>query len=155
MREALALAKQAQLAGEVPVGAVVVHEGNIVARARNERETTGDPTAHAEVLALRRAAAALGRRRLKGCTLLVTLEPCPMCAGAIVQARIPKVYIGSMNPKAGCAGSVLNLLDEKGFNHQVETEEGLLGEECSMMLKEFFKELREKRKKKKEEKAGE
>ena len=155
MREALALAKQAQLAGEVPVGAVVVHEGNIVARARNERETTGDPTAHAEVLALRRAAAALGRRRLKGCTLVVTLEPCPMCAGAIVQARIPKVYIGSMNPKAGCAGSVLNLLDEKGFNHQVETEEGLLGEECSMMLKEFFKELREKRKKKKEEKAGE
>ena len=83
MREALALAKQAQLAGEVPVGAVVVHEGNIVARARNERETTGDPTAHAEVLALRRAAAALGRRRLKGCTLVVTLEPCPMCAGAI------------------------------------------------------------------------
>ena len=155
MREALALAKQAQLAGEVPVGAVVVHEGNIVARARNERETTGDPTAHAEVLALRRAAAALGRRRLKDCTLVVTLEPCPMCAGAIVQARIPKVYIGSMNPKAGCAGSVLNLLDEKGFNHQVETEEGLLGEECSMMLKEFFKELREKRKKKKEEKAGE
>lgn len=155
MREALALAKQAQLAGEVPVGAVVVHEGNIVARARNERETTGDPTAHAEVLALRRAAAALGRRRLKGCTLVVTLEPCPMCAGAIVQARIPKVYIGSMNPKAGCAGSVLNLLDEKGFNHQVETEEGLLGEECSLMLKEFFKELREKRKKKKEEKAGE
>ena len=155
MREALALAKQAQLAGEVPVGAVVVYEGNIVARARNERETTGDPTAHAEVLALRRAAAALGRRRLKGCTLVVTLEPCPMCAGAIVQARIPKVYIGSMNPKAGCAGSVLNLLDEKRFNHQVETEEGLLGEECSMMLKEFFKELREKRKKKKEEKAGE
>ena len=155
MCEALALAKQAQLAGEVPVGAVVVHEGNIVARAGNERETTGDPTAHAEVLALRRAAAALGRRRLKGCTLVVTLEPCPMCAGAIVQARIPKVYIGSMNPKAGCAGSVLNLLDEKGFNHQVETEEGLLGEECSMMLKEFFKELREKRKKKKEEKAGE
>lgn len=97
----------------------------------------------------------MGDWRLEECELYVTLEPCPMCAGAIVQARIPKVYIGSMNPKAGCAGSVLNLLDEKRFNHQVETEEGLLGEECSMMLKEFFKELREKRKKKKEEKAGE
>ena len=87
--------------------------------------------------------------------MYVTLEPCQMCAGALVQSRIDRVVIGSMNPKAGCAGSVLNLLDEKGFNHQVETEEGLLGEECSMMLKEFFKELREKRKKKKEEKAGE
>ena len=101
MREALALAKQAQLAGEVPVGAVVVHEGNIVARARNERETTGDPTAHAEVLALRRAAAALGRRRLKGCTLVVTLEPCPMCAGAIAMSGIDEVLFGAYDPRCG------------------------------------------------------
>ena len=99
MREALALAKQAQLAGEVPVGAVVVHEGSIVARARNERETTGDPTAHAEVLALRRAAAALGRRRLKGCALVVTLEPCPMCAGAIAMSGIDEVLFGAYDPR--------------------------------------------------------
>ena len=111
-------------------------------------------TAHTQIGMFSIAALLVGGAK-EECELYVTLEPCPMCAGAIVQARIPKVYIGSMNPKAGCAGSVLNLLDEKGFNHQVETEEGLLGEECSMMLKEFFKELREKRKKKKEEKAGE
>ena len=130
-------------------------EDKIIGRGYNRRMVDHSALAHAEIAAIKKACKRMGDWRLEECELYVTLEPCPMCAGAIVQARIPKVYIGSMNPKAGCAGSVLNLLDEKGFNHQVETEEGLLGEECSMMLKEFFKELREKRKKKKEEKAGE
>ena len=155
MAQALALAAEAAAAGEVPVGCVIVRDGEIVGRGRNRREEKQATASHAEMEAIAQANEHLGTWRLDDCELYVTLEPCPMCAGAIVQARIPKVYIGSMNPKAGCAGSVLNLLDEKGFNHQVETEEGLLGEECSMMLKEFFKELREKRKKKKEEKAGE
>ena len=132
-----------------------VYEDKIIGRGYNRRMVDHSALAHAEIAAVKKACKRMGDWRLEECELYVTLEPCPMCAGAIVQARIPKVYIGSMNPKAGCAGSVLNLLDEKGFNHQVETEEGLLGEECSMMLKEFFKELREKRKKKKEEKAGE
>ena len=132
-----------------------VYEDKIIGRGYNRRMVDHSALAHAEIAAIKKACKRMGDWRLEECELYVTLEPCPMCAGAIVQARIPKVYIGSMNPKAGCAGSVLNLLDEKRFNHQVETEEGLLGEECSMMLKEFFKELREKRKKKKEEKAGE
>ena len=126
-----------------------VYEDKIIGRGYNRRMVDHSALAHAEIAAIKKACKRMGDWRLEECELYVTLEPCPMCAGAIVQARIPKVYIGSMNPKAGCAGSVLNLLDEKGFNHQVETEEGLLGEECSMMLKEFFKELREKRKKKK------
>ena len=155
MAQALELARQAAEAEDIPVGCVVVKDGRVIGQGYNRRVSGADATAHAELEAIRAACAQVGSWRLDGCELYVTLEPCPMCAGAIVQARIPKVYIGSMNPKAGCAGSVLNLLDEKGFNHQVETEEGLLGEECSMMLKEFFKELREKRKKKKEEKAGE
>ena len=140
---------------EIPVGAVIVKNGNIIAIEHNQKEALNDVTAHAEILALRNASKELHSWRLNGCDLYVTLEPCPMCAGAIVEARIPRVVFGCRNPKAGCAGSVLDMLHEDGFNHQVETEEGLLGEECSMMLKEFFKELREKRKKKKEEKAGE
>lgn len=144
MREALALAKQAQLAGEVPVGAVVVHEGNIVARARNERETTGDPTAHAEVLALRRAAAALGRRRLKGCTLVVTLEPCPMCAGAILNAHIPRVVWGAADPKTGAAGSLVDLLHMPGC-FQPEVTSGVLSGECAALLTDFFRALRRSR----------
>ena len=155
MKAAIREAKKAWALGEVPIGCVIVHDGKIIARGYNRRTVDKNVLAHAEIIAMRKACRIIGDWRLEDCTMYVTLEPCPMCAGAIVQARIPKVYIGSMNPKAGCAGSVLNLLDEKGFNHQVETEEGLLGEECSMMLKEFFKELREKRKKKKEEKAGE
>ena len=155
MKEALKQAKKAALIDEVPIGCVIVHDEKIIARGYNKRNKLHSTLGHAEISAIKKASKVLGDWRLEECTMYVTLEPCPMCAGAIVQARIPKVYIGSMNPKAGCAGSVLNLLDEKGFNHQVETEEGLLGEECSMMLKEFFKELREKRKKKKEEKAGE
>ena len=154
MRQAITLAKKAAANGDVPIGCVIVYEGKVIARGYNRRNVDKTTLAHAEIMAIKKASKVLGDWRLEDCTMYVTLEPCQMCAGAIVQARIPKVYIGSMNPKAGCAGSVLNLLDEKGFNHQVETEEGLLGEECSMMLKEFFKELREKRKKKKEEKAG-
>ena len=155
MREAIKQAKKAAAIGEVPIGCVIVYEDKVIGRGYNRRMVDHSALAHAEIAAIKKACKCMGDWRLEECELYVTLEPCPMCAGAIVQARIPKVYIGSMNPKAGCAGSVLNLLDEKGFNHQVETEEGLLGEECSMMLKKFFKELREKRKKKKEEKAGE
>ena len=149
MKAAIREAKKAYALEEVPIGCVIVQNDRIIARGYNRRNTEGNTLAHAELTAIKKASKKTGDWRLEDCTMYVTLEPCPMCAGAIVQARIPKVYIGSMNPKAGCAGSVLNLLDEKGFNHQVETEEGLLGEECSMMLKEFFKELREKRKKKK------
>lgn len=155
MKAAIREAKKAWALGEVPIGCVIMYEDKIIGRGYNRRMVDHSALAHAEIAAIKKACKRMGDWRLEECELYVTLEPCPMCAGAIVQARIPKVYIGSMNPKAGCAGSVLNLLDEKGFNHQVETEEGLLGEECSMMLKEFFKELREKRKKKKEEKAGE
>lgn len=155
MLAALALAKEAFDAGEVPVGCVITRKGQIVGRGRNRREEAKNALAHAEIEAINDACARLGGWRLWECTLYVTLEPCPMCAGAIVQARIPKIYIGSMNPKAGCAGSVLNLLEEKGFNHQVEMEIGLLGEECSLMLKEFFKELREKRKAEKEKQKEE
>ena len=154
MKDAIRQAKKAAALGEVPIGCVIVYEDKIIGRGYNRRMVDHSALAHAEIAAIKKACKRMGDWRLEECELYVTLEPCPMCAGAIVQARIPKVYIGSMNPKAGCAGSVLNLLDEKRFNHQVETEEGLLGEECSMMLKEFFKELREKRKKKKEEKAG-
>ena len=155
MKAAIREAKKAWALGEVPIGCVIVYEDKIIGRGYNRRMVDHSALAPAEIAAIKKACKRMGDWRLEECELYVTLEPCPMCAGAIVQARIPKVYIGSMNPKAGCAGSVLNLLDEKRFNHQVETEEGLLGEECSMMLKEFFKELREKRKKKKEEKAGE
>ena len=155
MKEAIRQAKKARALEEVPIGCVIVCNGQIIARGYNRRNTDKNTLSHAELNAIKKASKKLGDWRLEGCTMYVTLEPCQMCAGALVQSRIDRVVIGSMNPKAGCAGSVLNLLDEKGFNHQVETEEGLLGEECSMMLKEFFKELREKRKKKKEEKAGE
>ena len=155
MKAALAQAKKAAAIDEVPIGCVIVYEGKIIARGYNKRNKEKNTLSHAEMNAIRKASKYLGDWRLEGCTMYITLEPGPMCAGAIVQARVDRVVIGSMNAKAGCAGSVLNVLQEKRFNHQVETEEGLLGEECSMMLKEFFKELREKRKKKKEEKAGE
>ena len=148
MQEALKEACKAFAEGEVPVGAALYHGDTLLWADHNRREAQKDPTAHAEILCLRNGAARLGDWRLKDCTLYVTLEPCPMCAGAIVQARIPRVYIGAMNPKAGCAGSVLNILEEKGFNHQVETHRGLLGEECSAMLKEFFRELRKKKQEK-------
>ena len=138
MREALLLAQEAQLAGEVPVGAVVVCGGRIVARARNERETSGDPTAHAEVLALRRAAEALHRRRLDGCTLYVTLEPCPMCAGAIVMAGVDAVFFGAYDPRCGCAGSLYDLPEDAAFGRAIPCSGGLLEAECQAVLDAFF-----------------
>ena len=142
MKEAIRQAKKAYALREVPIGCVIVYEGKIIARGYNRRNTDKNTTSHAEINALRKASKKLGDWRLEGCTLYVTLEPCQMCAGAIVQARIDKVVIGSMNPKAGCAGSVLNLLEMDGFNHKVEVERGVLEEECSTMLSGFFKELR-------------
>ena len=142
MKEAIRQAKKAYALRELPIGCVIVYEGKIIARGYNRRNTDKNTTSHAEINAIRKASKKLGDWRLEGCTLYVTLEPCQMCAGAIVQARIDKVVIGSMNPKAGCAGSVLNLLEMDGFNHKVEVERGVLEEECSTMLSGFFKELR-------------
>ena len=142
MKEAIRQAKKADALREVPIGCVIVYEGKIIARGYNRRNTDKNTTSHAEINAIRKASKKLGDWRLEGCTLYVTLEPCQMCAGAIVQARIDKIVIGSMNPKAGCAGSVLNLLEMDGFNHKVEVERGVLEEECSTMLSGFFKELR-------------
>lgn len=138
MREALKLAREAQMAGEVPVGAVVVCKEKIIACARNERETSGDPTAHAEVLALRRAAEALGMRRLEGCTLYVTLEPCPMCAGAIVMAGIDAVFFGAYDPRCGCAGSLYDLPEDASFGRVIPCSGGLLEAECRLALNAFF-----------------
>lgn len=138
MHEALKLAREAQMAGEVPVGAVVVCKEKIIACARNERETSGDPTAHAEVLALRRAAEALGTRRLEGCTLYVTLEPCPMCAGAIVMAGIDAVFFGAYDPRCGCAGSLYDLPEDASFGRVIPCSGGLLEAECRLALNAFF-----------------
>ncbi|MCI8607293.1 MAG: nucleoside deaminase [Hungatella sp.] len=146
MREAIRQAKKAAAINEVPIGCVIVYEEKIIARGYNRRIIDKNVLAHAEISAIRKACKKMGDWRLEGCTMYVTLEPCPMCAGAIVQARIPKVVMGCMNPKAGCAGSVLDMLHQPGFNHQVETETGILGEECSGLLKSFFKALRLSRK---------
>ena len=146
MKEAVRQAKKAWALKEVPIGCVIVSDGKIIARGYNRRNTDKNTLSHAELNAIRKASKKLGDWRLEGCTMYVTLEPCQMCAGAIVQARISKVVIGSMNPKAGCAGSIINLLQMKQFNHQVEMETGILEEECSEMLSQFFKELREKKK---------
>ena len=137
MREAIRQAKKALVLGEVPIGCVIEYQGKIIARGYNRRMTDHSALAHAEIIAIKKACKKMGDWRLEGCTMYVTLEPCPMCAGAIVQARIPKVVIGSMNAKAGCAGSVLDLLHEDGFNHQAETQIGVLQEECSQMLSDF------------------
>lgn len=142
MRAALKQAKKALLLGEVPIGCVIVYEDKIIARGYNRRNTDKNTLAHAEITAIRRASKKIGDWRLEDCTLYVTLEPCQMCSGAIVQARIPRVVIGCMNPKAGCAGSILNLLEMPEFNHQVQVERGVLEEECSAILKQFFKDLR-------------
>ena len=155
MKAAMTQAKKAYALGEVPIGCVIVHEGKIIGRGYNRRNTDKNTLAHAEITAINKASRKIGDWRLEDCTMYVTLEPCPMCAGAIVQARIPRVVIGCMNPKAGCAGSVLDLLHEDGFNHQAEVETGVLGEECSRMMKDFFKELREEGKRKKAEKTEE
>lgn len=148
MKEAIRQAKKAYALWEVPIGCVIVSEGRIIARGYNRRNTDKNTLSHAELNAIRKASRKLGDWRLEGCTMYVTLEPCQMCAGAIVQARIDKVVIGSMNPKAGCAGSVLNLLEMDGFNHKAEVERGVLEEECSGLLSGFFKELREAKKRK-------
>ena len=151
MKEALRQARKAYALMEVPIGCVIVYEGKIIARGYNRRNTDKNTTSHAEINAIRRASKKLGDWRLEGCTIYITLEPCQMCAGAIVQSRITRAVIGSMNPKAGCAGSVLNLLEMQEFNHQVEVARGVLQEECSTMLSGFFRELREKKKREKEQ----
>jgi tRNA(adenine34) deaminase len=139
MRAAIAEAERAAGHGDVPIGAVVVHAGEVVGRGRNERELHEDPTAHAEILALREAARALGSWRVHDATLYVTLEPCPMCAGAIVLSRVPRVVYGAPDPKAGAAGSVMDLLDHPRLNHRPAVEGGLLGEECAELLTAFFR----------------
>lgn len=146
MKEAMRQAKKAWALEEVPIGCVIVYEDKIIARGYNRRNTDKNTLSHAELNAIRKASRKMGDWRLEGCTMYITLEPCQMCAGAIVQARIPRVVIGSMNPKAGCAGSVLNILEMEGFNHQVQVTRGVLKEECSQMLSAFFQELREKKK---------
>ena len=146
MKQAVKQAKKAYDKLETPIGCVIVHEDKIIARGYNKRNMKKNTLAHAEILAINKASKVLGDWRLEDCTMYVTLEPCPMCAGAIVQARIPRVVIGSMNPKAGCAGSVLNLLQQDGLNHQVEATKGVLAEECSGLMTSFFRELRKKKK---------
>ena len=150
MKEALKQAKKALSLGEVPIGCVIVHEGKIIGRGYNRRNTDKNTLAHAEITAINKASKKIGDWRLEDCTLYVTLEPCQMCAGAIVQARIPEVVMGCMNPKAGCGGSILNILEMPQFNHQVNVTRGILEQECSDMLKLFFTELRIRNKKEKE-----
>ena len=154
-KEAIKQARKAYALGEVPIGCVIVHEGKIIGRGYNRRNTDKNTLAHAEITAINKASKVIGDWRLEECTLYVTLEPCQMCAGAIVQARIPKVVMACMNPKAGCAGSILNILDMPQFNHQVEAVRGVMEEECSRMLKEFFVELRTRNKMEKEARKAE
>ena len=142
MREALRQARKAASILETPIGCVIVRDGEIIARGYNRRNTEGNTLAHAEIAAIRRACKKVGDWRLEGCTLFVTLEPCPMCAGALVQSRIDKVVIGAMNPKAGCAGSVIDLLRHPGLNHRAEVVTGVLEEECRELMQGFFRELR-------------
>ena len=146
MKAAIREAKKAYALEEVPIGCVIVYEDKIIGRGYNRRMVDHSALAHAEIAAIKKACKRMGDWRLEDCTMYVTLEPCQMCAGAIVQSRMKKVVIGSMNPKAGCAGSVLNLLQMAQFNHQVEIERGVLEEECSTMLSGFFRELRDKKK---------
>lgn len=146
MKTAIAQARNAYRREETPIGCVIVYQDKIIARGYNKRNWKKNTLAHAEILAINKASRVLGDWRLEECTMYITLEPCPMCAGAIIQARIPKVVIGSMNPKAGCAGSVMNILQMPGFNHQAEVVTGVLGKECSDMMTNFFRELRMKKK---------
>ncbi len=152
MNEALMEAEAAQRLGEVPIGAVVVHGGRIVGRGHNLRETSNDPTAHAEMIAIRQAAAELGSWRLLDCTLYVTLEPCVMCMGAIILARIPRLVYACRDPRAGAVGSIYDFSRDDRFNHRVQVEEGVLGIECSRLLSGFFQDLRTRRR---ENKASE
>lgn len=151
MKEALRQAQKAADIGEVPIGCVIVSQNKIIARGYNKRNSQKTTLGHAEILAIQKASRKLGDWRLEDCTMYVTLEPCPMCAGAIVQARIPRVVIGAMNPKAGCAGSILNLLQVERFNHQAEVITGVMQEECQSMMKQFFRRLREAKSAAKEE----
>lgn len=144
MREALKQAKKAYALGEVPIGCVIVHQDRIIGRGYNRRNTDKNTLSHAEITAINKASKYIGDWRLEECTMYVTLEPCQMCAGAIVQARIPELVMGCMNPKAGCAGSILNILEMPQFNHQVSVTRGILEQECSDMLKLFFTELRKR-----------
>ena len=146
MKAALKEAKKAYMLDEVPIGCVIVQDDKIIARGYNRRNTDNNTLAHAELTAIRKASKKTGDWRLEDCTMYITLEPCQMCAGAIVQSRMKDVVIGAMNPKAGCAGSILNLLQMQQFNHQVEITKGVLEEECSSMISQFFAELREKKK---------
>lgn len=144
MKAAIVEAKKAEAIQEVPIGAVVVWNGQIIGRGHNVRETSHDPTAHAEIIAIREASRYLNMWRLLECKLYVTLEPCPMCAGAIVQSRIEQVIYGTPDPKAGCAGTLMNLLQEQRFNHLTEVVPNVLREECSELLTQFFRKLRSK-----------
>ncbi len=154
MKAALAQAKKAYDLGEVPIGCVIVYEDKIIARGYNRRNTDKTSLAHAEITAIKKANKKLNDWRLEDCTLYVTLEPCQMCAGAIVQARIPKVVMGATNPKAGCAGTVMEILNNPEFNHQVEVVSGVLVNECSKILKDFFVELRSRNREKKKGKQN-
>ena len=146
MREALKEAQKALKKEEVPVGAIIVKDGKIIARAHNTKETKKDSTCHAEIIAIKKACQKLGSWRLLGCEMYVTLEPCSMCAGALIQSRIKKIYIGTDDTKTGACGSVLNLLEDYKFNHKIEVEKYILKEECEKILKQFFKFLRERNK---------
>lgn len=143
MNIAIEEAKKAETIGEVPIGAIIIHEDHVIARGHNVRETTQQVLSHAELEAIRVANKKLNSWRLEGCTMYVTLEPCPMCAGALVQARIDRVVFGAFDPKAGCVGTLMNLVDDQRFNHQVAVTSGVLEEECSTLLTDFFRKLRQ------------
>lgn len=147
MKSALKEAEKSYDKEEIPVGAVIVKDGKIIARGHNLKETKNDTTNHAEIIAIRKASKKLKSWRLTGCTMYVTLEPCTMCAGALIQARLDKVVIGTMDEKTGACGSVLNVLEDYKFNHKVEIEKGVMEKECKEILQKFFKELRDKKKK--------
>lgn len=148
MHEAILEAQKAADIGEVPIGAVIVHNGTIIGRGHNLRENSFDPTTHAEMIAIRQASRHLQAWRLLDCTLYVTLEPCPMCAGAIVQSRVPRVVYGTSDPKAGCAGTLMNLLQEPRFNHTSLVQNNVMQAECAALLSDFFRQLRLKKTKK-------
>lgn len=154
MKAALLEAKKAEQLGEVPIGAVIVKDGQIVGRGYNRRELDNDPTAHAEMIAIREASERLGSWRLNDCNLYVTLEPCPMCAGAIIQARIDAVVYGTEDPKAGSAGTLLNILQDERFNHQTDMISGVMREDCRTILTSFFQELRRRKKEQKQNKTN-
>jgi tRNA(adenine34) deaminase len=153
MRRAIAAAREAESLGDIPIGCVVVLDGVVIGRGFNRRELDQDPLAHAEMLALREAAHAAGSWRLEGARLYVTLEPCPMCAGAIILSRVAEVYYGAPDPKGGCCGTLMNLLADTRFNHQPKVVAGVLGEECGEMLTTFFRGVRDRKKQAKAERS--